>query len=131
MIPTIGIRVQDHDGVPVVALEGEIDIANAPELQEQLYALLATRPPSLILDLTRVTYLDSRGVHVVLELAERMKIRHQGLGIVAPVSSVIKRILEITHVDAIVPLDSTVEDAAARMRTAGHGGGMKGELPAV
>jgi anti-anti-sigma factor len=115
MIPAIGIRVQDREGVPVAYLEGEIDIANASEMRDQLLAALSDRPRGLIVDLSSVTYLDSRGMHVMLELAERMKIRHQQLCVVVPVTAMIRRIFELTHFDMIVPLENSVEDAVVRM----------------
>ena len=115
MIPALAIRILDQGGVPVAHLEGEIDIANATELREKLFTALSNQPPGLIVDLSGVTYLDSRGVHVLLELAERMKIRHQQLRLVVPDTAQIKRVLQLTHLDAIVPIDPTVEDAAVRI----------------
>lgn len=116
MIPALGIRVFDQDGVPVASLDGEIDIANAADLRDELFSALSNQPPGLIVDLSAVTYLDSRGVHVLLELAERMKIRHLQLRLVVPDTAMIKRVLQLTHLDEIVPVDSTVEDAALRIR---------------
>jgi len=123
MIPEIGVRVQEHRGIPVIHVEGEIDVANATELRNQILASVSNAVPGLILDLSGVTYLDSRGVQLVLELAERMKIRHLWFRVVMPEKSVVQRILFLTHVDAVVPLDTTVEDAA-RQILAGHGGGV-------
>jgi anti-sigma B factor antagonist len=117
MIPTLGIRVIDLDGMPVASLEGEIDIANAAELRDELFATLSNQPPGLIVDLSGVTYLDSRGVHVLLQLAERMRVRHQQLRLVVPDTALIKRVLQLTHLDQIVAIDSTVEDAAERIRS--------------
>jgi anti-sigma B factor antagonist len=119
MIPGPGatdIRVDEREGVPVAVLEGDIDIANASLVRERLFGLLTAQPQALIVDLSSVTYIDSRGVHVLLELAERMKIRHRALRLVVPDSALIKRILQLTHLDAIVPLDQTVGDAAAHVR---------------
>ncbi len=117
MIPALGIRILDQNGIPVAYLEGEIDIANATELRDELFATLSNQRGGLIVDLSNVTYLDSRGVHVLMELAERMKIRHQQLRLVVPDTALIKRVLQLTHLDAIVPVDPTVEVAAARIRS--------------
>ena len=103
--------------MPVAFVEGEIDIANAAELRDELFAALSNRPPGLIVDLSGVTYLDSRGVHVLLELAERMKVRHLQLRLVVPESTPIKRVLQLTHLDQIVPVDPTVDEAAERVRS--------------
>ena len=117
MIPALGIRVTDLGGMPVAFVEGEIDIANAAELRDELFAALSNQPPGLIVDLSGVTYLDSRGVHVLLELAERMKVRHLQLRLVVPESAPIKRVLQLTHLDQIVPVDPTVDEAAERVRS--------------
>ena len=116
MMPTLAVRVLDLNGVPMASLEGEIDIANASELRDELFAALSNQPAGLIVDLSGVTYLDSRGVHVLLELAERMKVRHQQLRLVVPDGALIKRVLQLTHLDQIVPVDATVEDAAGQIR---------------
>ena len=117
MISPIGIRVRDREGVPLVSLEGEIDIANAAELQDRLLPLLSSNsPPGLIVNLSDVTFIDSRGVHVIFELAKRMSIRHQQLRLVVPRAALIRRILLLIHKDDLIPLDETVEDAAAQMQ---------------
>ncbi len=115
MIPASRIRVQDHGGVPVVFLEGEVDFENASDVRDQLFSLLSNRPLGLIVDLSAVTFFDSRGVHVMLELAERMHARNQQLRLVVPDTNMIKRVLQLTHLDSIVPLDASVEDAARQM----------------
>ena len=117
MIPAagLGFRVSHRDGVPVAVLEGEIDIANAADVRGQLFGLLADRPVAV--DLSDVKYIDSRGVHVRLELAERMKIRHQTLRLVVPEEAMIRRILQLTHLDAVVAMDTTREEAVARARS--------------
>ena len=117
-MPALGIRLAHEGGVPVATLEGEIDIANASELRDELFAALSNLPPGLIVDLSGVTYLDSRGVHVLLELAERMAVRHQQLRLVVPDTALIKRVLQLTHLDEIVPIDPSVEDAATRIQSA-------------
>jgi anti-anti-sigma factor len=117
MIAPVGIQVRDREGVPLVWLEGEIDIANAAELRDRLLALLSSNSaPGLIVNLSDVTFVDSRGVHVIFELAERMMIRHQQLRLVVPRATLIRRILLLTHMDEIIPLDETMEDAAAHMQ---------------
>jgi anti-anti-sigma factor len=117
MIPALAIRVLDLNGVPMASVEGEIDIANASELRDELFAALSNQPPGLIVDLSGVTYLDSRGVHVLLELAERMKVRHQQLCLVVPDTGLIKRVLQLTHLDEIVPVHPSVEEAAEQIRS--------------
>lgn len=115
----VGVRVIECGGIPVASLDGEIDIANAAEVRNKLLASLSNAMRGLILDLSGLSYLDSRGVQLILELAERMKIRHLGFRIVMPERSVVKRILLLTHVDTVVPIDASVDEAVGRMNANG------------
>jgi anti-sigma B factor antagonist len=65
----IEIEVVERDGVVVVAVEGELDLCAAPELEASLSRLTASRPPSIVVDLDRVSFMDSAGVHVLLEFS--------------------------------------------------------------
>jgi anti-sigma B factor antagonist len=122
----VGVRVIECGGIPVASLDGEIDIANAAEVRNKLLASLSNAMRGLILDLSGLSYLDSRGVQLILELAERMKIRHLGFRIVMPERSVVKRILLLTHVDTVVPIDASVDEAVGRMNANGVESGAPG-----
>jgi anti-anti-sigma factor len=123
MMQGIGVRVREREGIPVASLHGEIDIVNAAEVRSKLLACTSNADPGLILDLSGVTYLDSRGIQLLLELAERMRMRHLQFRVVMPERSVVKRILLLTHVDHVVPIDETVDEALGRMRADGAGWG--------
>ena len=51
----------------ILALEGEIDLHLSPAVALDLQALVKQQPPKLIIDLTKVTYMDSSGLAVLLE----------------------------------------------------------------
>ncbi|HEU5298655.1 MAG TPA: STAS domain-containing protein [bacterium] len=114
---TLGrVRTADVDGIPVVAIEGEVDIGNVTHLRAQIVQSVPNAARGLVLDLTGTTYLDSRGVHLILELADRMTTSQQELRVVVPPDALIRRVLELTHVDAAVPLDPSVEAALSHFR---------------
>jgi anti-anti-sigma factor len=82
------LTIQDaHDGV--VRLEGEIDAATAPALQRRLEA----HPLVHVLDMERVTFLDSSGLKV-LAIANRARNPDGPLMLRAPSPSV-RRLLDI------------------------------------
>jgi len=62
----IGLRLQWADGVCVLAVEGELDVATAGLLREALGALLASGTAAVV-DLAEVTFADLRGIDPVLE----------------------------------------------------------------
>ncbi len=88
------IRVLAVDQVAVLDVEGEIDHFVAPQLQQQIEALLDQGAENLILDFSRVSYLDSGGIGVLFWAMKQLLSRHGRLGIVSHDLDVI-RILEL------------------------------------
>jgi anti-sigma B factor antagonist len=62
----LGIRrTVDAEGV-VLALDGELDLASAPELERQLREISTTNRGRLLIDLGGLTFMDSTGLGVIL-----------------------------------------------------------------
>ena len=59
--------------VPVLEASGELDLAVAPWLSDQLDALLVGGASSVILDLSRATFLDSTALGVLVGLLNRCR----------------------------------------------------------
>src|SRR5947209_14934843 len=95
---TIGIE----DNIVVAALSGEVDLANAGDIGAEISAQVPNAALGLVVDLTDVAYLDSSGIRVLFELAERLQSRQQAMRLVAPGAAPIRRVL------GVVALDKTV-----------------------
>ena len=112
---TVTLRVERDKEIPIVYLQGEIDIVNASEVGVQLFEAAPNDAPGMVVDLSDVTYLDSRGLHLLFELSERLRVRDQRLHLVIPPQGLIRRVLTLTRMDAIVPLYASVPDAVRQM----------------
>lgn len=110
------VRVQLVDGVPVATVTGEVDIVNAVEIGGQLFAAAPNSATGLVVDLAGVSYLDSRGVHLLFELANRLRMRHQALHLVVPARALIRRVLLLTHVDSVIPLHQETGEAVRALK---------------
>ena len=77
----VDISSDARDGVDVVHVQGEVDLTNADAVQE---AVEATRTPSVVLDLTRVAYLDSSGIRAIDRGHRRLVSEERSLFIVSP-----------------------------------------------
>ena len=71
----------EAEGVDVVRVEGEVDLTNAEAVQQ---AVQATRTPSVVLDLTRVAYLDSSGIRAIDRGHRQLVAEQRALLIVSP-----------------------------------------------
>jgi len=91
-------------------LSGEIDLSNAQSVREQLLAAVPNTASELVLDLSETEYLDSSGVRLIFELADRLRSRGQKLAIVVPDHSHVRRVLVLTEVQRVVPISATVAE---------------------
>jgi anti-anti-sigma factor len=104
----------DDPNLAVVQLDGEIDLSNAAELTERLAKFASTS--MLILDLNRVSFVDSAALHCLFRAArERGQSR---LALVVDPSSPIFTTFEIVQLQRAAPIVPQVEDAITRLRSA-------------
>jgi anti-anti-sigma factor len=80
-----------------LTLRGELDLGTAGQLET---ALAGTAGP-VVLDLTGLTFMDSTGVRMLLEAAER---DHGGLRIIPPTDGEARVTIEETGIAAVLPL---------------------------
>ena len=105
--------VKHRDGTAVVTPVGELDAYNAPELREQLHKLASdVSVELLVVDLKRVTFLDSSALGVLVGALRRMRERERDLRLVGPRPNV-RRVFEITLLDRTFAFAPSVEEALA------------------
>lgn len=110
MTGAASFKVEIVDGIPVIEVVGEVDMTNSHELEALLDQASRHVSSSIVVSLTGATYLDSKGVRLLLRSAERLRLIRQRLLVVAPSGSVPRRILEIAGIDS-VPIFDTVDAA--------------------
>ena len=106
------------EDVVVARITGEIDLSNAAEVGERIAAAVENTALGLVIDLTATAYLDSSGVHLLFELAERLQRRQQQMRVAVPEGGAIRRVLRIVELDATVPVTPTVDEAVEQIRAA-------------
>lgn len=95
----LAIIENEPQGHTVVKLCGELDIANAPRLREQLLILLDRQlPRGLILDLSELEFMDSSGTAVLVNTERRARMLGCAFALAAP-QAVVSRVLRISGLD--------------------------------
>lgn len=105
-------EVSDVAGWTVVSVYGELDVATAPSLREQLITLVSDGSTRLVLDLEGVDFLDSTGLGVIISALKRARIHGGDLRLVCTQAR-IKRLFEITGLERAVPLLPSLDAAVA------------------
>jgi anti-sigma B factor antagonist len=101
-----------EQGVPIVAVIGEIDVATAPQLRECLHTVIAQGPTDLVLDLLGVTFLDSTALGVLVGALKRCREAGGELHVVVNDPRIMK-IFEITGLDKVFPISDSMSTAGA------------------
>jgi anti-sigma B factor antagonist len=100
------------DGPPVTHLcwSGEIDISRVPELRDEIMALPTDRP--VVLDLSRVSYLDSSGLGMLVLLRKRLA--RCGVAVtLVDVQPHVRRVFDVTGLDRAFHLESAPMETTA------------------
>lgn len=93
-------------------MDGEVDLSNAAGLRDHLIDQVQQANYNLAVDLSRVEFMDSSGLAVLISGLRRTKEHDGSLVLVAPTASV-KRVLSITGLDKVFDIYESVEKAAA------------------
>lgn len=97
------------DGAVVVAVSGEVDMLSAPQLAEAIRNAMAAKPPALIVDLSKVEFLASAGMTVLVS-AHAEAVPSTQFAVVAdgPATS---RPIKLTGIDSVFSLYRTLDSA--------------------
>jgi anti-sigma B factor antagonist len=91
---TMEIDLVERDDMVVVVVEGELDLAAAPDFSAWLARAETSPAPAIVVDLDRVSFMDSSGVHALLQFSVSERNRHR-LGVTRG-SPQVQRLLEVT-----------------------------------
>jgi anti-anti-sigma factor len=107
----------DHSGeVPVVRVSGEVDASNADDLRDALLRAVSNQHRGLVVDLSETSYLDSAGIQLLFDVAERLRVRQLELRVVALPESFVADVLRVTRLEQRVGVDSRLGEAVNALR---------------
>jgi anti-sigma B factor antagonist len=96
----------------VLPLDGEIDLHVSPRVATALGAMIDAKPPRLVVDLAKVTYIDSSGLAVLIEGMQNVE-AYGGKFILAGIQENVKPIFEIARLDQVFLIYPHVDAALA------------------
>jgi stage II sporulation protein AA (anti-sigma F factor antagonist) len=106
--PGVTVSARADGDVVLIEIAGEIDLANAEFVEQQIASAISNRTMTVAIDLTHVAYVDSIGLRVLFAVARRLETAQIGLTVIAPVGSPARRVIEIAGFDTIVTVDPTL-----------------------
>ena len=112
----VDLSTRESNGQVVVALRGQLDMAEAASVAAALAAVAASEP-QIIVDLAALEFIDSSGVAALVRGRNLARRAGGELLLAAPQQQVL-RVLTLTRVIDAFPLHATVDEAAGYSRRA-------------
>jgi anti-sigma B factor antagonist len=103
----LGVRIalSEQASSTTIRLYGEWDLAGQQAARRAVRHALSSQPARVVLDLSGLTFIDSSGIHVVIDLVKRATRLKIELAII-PGSPAVQRIFEICGLNAHLPFTS-------------------------
>jgi anti-anti-sigma factor len=112
-------RLTNEQGFWVLLLEGEHDLATLPQLERQMEQV-CREGTSVVIDLTRTTFIDCRVVGWLLRWSERAR-RTDDLQLAVAIGytgSFVRRVIDVLRATETIPCHETRAEALTSLRAA-------------
>lgn len=107
----------ERAGCTVLALSGEVDAPTALNLRRRLDEAIELSPQRVVVDLSRVGFLDVTAVGELVRALRRTGWEAGAICLVGP-SAFVRRVLDVTHLGSVCPVYATWEQLESDLRSA-------------
>jgi anti-sigma B factor antagonist len=98
--------------VAVLSVHGEIDLGTAPGMRDALLPVLERETGPVVVDLSEVSFMDSTGVHVLVDSLRRLEPQNRRFAIVCREAGQIHRLLALVGLLDALTVHRSLESAA-------------------
>ncbi|HEC31995.1 MAG: anti-sigma factor antagonist [Deltaproteobacteria bacterium] len=107
---------QVNDGISVIDLEGDFDLYSSPKAREILLKLAKEKAPAVVVNLSKVGYMDSSGIATLIE-ALRALGKYGGKLILAGVNLKTMEVIKLARLEKIFDIKENEEQALASTKS--------------
>ena len=104
------IKKIKKDGIPILQLKGEVNIDTVSTLRLACEGVYNHGTKKLVLDFAKVTFIDSSGLALIIEMLQRFRQRGGAL-VLANVEDKVRYLFELSKVDMLMSMFKCQEDA--------------------
>jgi anti-sigma B factor antagonist len=103
------VEAHEQEQAYVLAVSGELDLAAASSLEDELDRALGSGSELIVIDLKELEFIDSTGLSVLVRAHQRAQETGLRLGLVNPGAQV-ERLLSLTGLAQRLTLEQSVQD---------------------
>ena len=111
------VSEQLEKGILKIGLSGRLDVAGAKDIERKFADLTAAPRNAVIVDLSKVVFLASIGIRVLLVNAKELKSRGGRMALLSP-DATVARVLELSGIDMSIGVFRDLEAACAAVAAA-------------
>ena len=109
------IREHDADGVHVIAMRGELDLATAPRLAVRIDAARRRGARRLLVDLTTAEFCDSTGLRALVGCRQEVLADGGRMAVAALEDSAVGRMFALAGAHELLPVHESLDAALAAL----------------
>lgn len=106
------INRRETADIVVLDISGEIDLYNAPEIKDTINQLIEDQKYNVIINLEKVSYIDSSGIGALISSLSSLKKYQGGLKIINVYASV-RKVFELTKLTSFFEIFDSESDAVS------------------
>lgn len=111
MLQLMKTQAKENQGVHILEISGEVDFHSSRELRDEFQQILDKKvPKKFMVNLKKVTYVDSSGLATFVEVLQKMR-RIEGKLILVGLVPAVKGVFEIAKLDSLFALEESEERA--------------------
>lgn len=96
----IEVSTQEVNKAVVLSIVGDVDLYSSPEVRKELIALTEKKVKHILVDLNKVSYMDSSGVATLVEGLQQVG-KYKGKLLLYGLDSVVKEVFELSRLDKV------------------------------
>jgi anti-sigma B factor antagonist len=96
----LNAHVKEVGGVPVVELEGEIDLSTSPVFKETVYQVIESGHKDVVIDLNGLEFMDSTGLGVLVAALKKTSMVGGSIKLICNKRNILK-VFTITGLDKV------------------------------
>jgi len=104
------INQREKNDIIILDITGEIDLYNAPEIKDIINTLIEKQKYNVIINLEKVTYIDSSGIGALISSLSNLKKYQGGLKIINVFASV-RKVFELTKLTSFFEIFDSEDEA--------------------
>lgn len=112
------LKLRNRSGVTVIEIEGEIDLFHAGKLKKLVTTLFEKNVNRVIINMQKVSYIDSSGIGALLHIFSESKKRKLRI-FFSNIHGSVKKVIDLTKLTGYFPIIGDVEDAVRQLAKEG------------